>query len=396
LLSPKVKEHLAAWRKRKLSSEKRELPIYSGDAVSCCSPPQEQEEKIEYVNSKDFAAGEIETAIGQVTRVKTVLTAADKSGAFKARWGVGRMSYAIAPGLYAAGNPTPDSPVLVSANYKLSFDSLRKELGGFDLWILVVDTKGINVWCAAGKGTFGTAEIVRMVDKTSLSKMVTHHRLILPQLGAPGVAAHRVKAQSGFRVIYGPVRAADLPAFLNNGFKADLEMRRTTFTLADRLILTPVEIVALLKPLAGLALAIFLLSSAALVAGKIHYSLVAALLQTATTLLPFIGAGLTGAVLAPALLPYIPGRALAWKGWLLGMLLAIILVTVFYGSASWLLKSAYLLTIPAIASFLSLNFTGSTTYTSLSGVVKEMGVALPVIIISASLGTVALIISFFA
>jgi hypothetical protein len=379
-----------------MSSEKRELPIYSGDAASCCSPPQEQEEKIGYVNSKDFTAGEIETAIGQVPRVKTTLTAADKIGAFKARWGVGRMSYAVAPGLYAVGNPTPDSPVLVSANYKLSFDSLRKELGGFDLWILVVDTKGINVWCAAGKGNFGTAEIVRMVAETKLTLLVKHRRLILPQLAAPGVAAHRVKAESGFRVIYGPVRAADLPAFLNDGFKADPEMRHTTFNFADRLILTPVEIVALLKPLAGLALAIFLLSSAALVVSGNQYSLANALAQTGNILLPFIGAALIGAVLIPALLPYIPGRALSWKGWVCGMTLAVLLVTTVYGSASWLLKSSYLLSIPAITSFLSLNFTGSTTYTSLSGVVKEMGVALPVIIISASLGTVALVVSFFA
>jgi len=369
--------------------------MYEDEAIPCCCSPQEQGESISYIDSERFLSGTIETVIGQVPRVKAELTSADKIGSFKARWGVGRMSYAVALGLYAVGNPTPDSPVLVSANYKLSFDCLRQELGDLDLWILVIDTKGINVWCAAGKGTFGTAEIVRMVDKTSLSEVVTHRRLILPQLGAPGVAAHRVKAESGFRVTYGPVRAGDLPAFLNNGFKAEPEMRRTTFTLADRLILTPVEIVALLKPLAGLALAIFLLSSAALVVGKIQYSLAAALLQTATVLLPFIGAALTGAVLAPALLPYIPGRALAWKGWLLGMLLAIILVAFLYGSASWLLKSAYLLAIPAIASFLSLNFTGSTTYTSLSGVVKEMGVALPVMIISASLGTVALIVSFF-
>lgn len=379
-----------------MSSEKRELPIYSGDANSCCSPPHEQEEKIEYVNSKGFAAGEIETAIGQVTRVKTVLTAADKIGAFKARWGVGRMSYAVAPGLYAVGNPTPESPVLVSANYKLSFDSLRKELGGFDLWILVVDTKGINVWCAAGKGNFGTAEIVRMALETKLTLLMTHRKLILPQLAAPGVAAHRVKADSGFRVIYGPVRAADLPAFLNNGFKADPEMRHSTFNFTDRLILTPVEIVALLKPLAGLALSIFLLSTAALVVGGNQYSLSTALAQTGHILLPFIGAALIGAVLAPALLPYVPGRALSWKGWVCGMALAVLLVSTVYDSASWLLKSSYLLSIPAIASYLSLNFTGSTTYTSLSGVVKEMGVALPVIIISASLGTVALIISFFA
>jgi len=66
-----------------------------------------------------------------------------------------RMSYAISPGLYAVGNPTKESDVFVSANYKLSFDVLRRELKGFNAWILVLDTKGINVWCAAGKGTFG-------------------------------------------------------------------------------------------------------------------------------------------------------------------------------------------------------------------------------------------------
>ena len=376
-------------------SKNRDLPMYENEAVSCCSGSQEQEEEMSYVDSEGFLAGTIETAINQVARVKTELTAADKIGAFKARWGVGRMSYAVAPGIYAVGHPTPESPVLVSANYKLSFDCLRKELSGLDLWILVIDTKGINVWCAAGKGTFGTAEIVRMIEKTSLSKLVNHRRLILPQLGASGVAAHRVKAESGFRVTYGPVRAGDLPAFLKNDCKAEPEMRRTTFTLADRLVLTPVEIVALLKPLAGLALAIFLLSSFAQLIGNVQYSLTDVLAQTAQILLPFILAALTGAVLAPALLPYIPGRALAWKGWILGMLLAVILVFGAYSSASWLLQGSYLLAIPAIASFLSLNFTGSTTYTSLSGVVKEMGVALPVMIISASLGAVALIVSFF-
>jgi hypothetical protein len=378
-----------------LQNEKLELPMFSGDATPCCNAPLEQEEKIEYVETNEFMAGKIETAIGQVTQIKTALTTADKIGSFKVRWGVGRMSYAVVPGIYAVGSPTPESPVLVSANYKLSFDSLRKELGAENLWILVIDTKGINVWCAAGKGNFSTSEVVRKVAETKLPLLVKHRRLILPQLAAPGIAAHRVKAESGFRVIYGPVKASDLHAFLNNGQKADSSMRRTTFTLTDRLVLTPVEIVAALKPLAVLALLLFLLSSTALLTSAGEYSLPAALVMSAYMLLPFIGAVLVGTVLTPALLPYIPGRALSWKGWASGMALAILLVTTAYSGASWLLKGAYLLSLPAISSFLNLNFTGSTTYTSLSGVIKEMGVALPVIIISASVGVIALIISFF-
>ena len=73
------------------------------------------------------------------------LTFKDTLGTWKARWGIGRMTFKVEPGLYSLGKPDSDSPVLVSANYKMSFDSLRKELKGTDAWILVLDTKGINV-----------------------------------------------------------------------------------------------------------------------------------------------------------------------------------------------------------------------------------------------------------
>src|SRR3990170_3965571 len=101
-----------------------------------------------------------------------------------------------APGLYGLGNPTPDSPAFITANYTLSFDALRSALAGRDGYILVLDTEGINVWCAAGKGTFGTDELVGRVESTGLGVVVRHRRLILPQLGAPGVAAHEVARRS--------------------------------------------------------------------------------------------------------------------------------------------------------------------------------------------------------
>ncbi|RMF42006.1 MAG: acetyl-CoA synthase subunit gamma, partial [Deltaproteobacteria bacterium] len=151
-----------------------------------------------------FVAGWLDTPVGVVPQVATHLRWQDHGGAILMRWGIGRFRYAIAPGLYAVGNPNPESEVLVTANYKLSFDHLRRHLAGRDLWILVLDTKGINVWCAAGKGTFGTDELVRRIRASRLEELVSHRRLILPQLGAPGVAAHKVKEQTGFRVSYGP------------------------------------------------------------------------------------------------------------------------------------------------------------------------------------------------
>jgi hypothetical protein len=92
----------------------------------------------------------------------------DTLGAWKVRWGIGRMNYKVEPGVYSIGTPDDTSPVLVSANYKLTFDKLRGKLSGLDCWLLILDTKGINVWCAAGEGTFGTDELVARIESSGL------------------------------------------------------------------------------------------------------------------------------------------------------------------------------------------------------------------------------------
>lgn len=366
-----------------MSNEPFKLPMID-DPVIYADPAGEK-----------WVTGQLETVIGPVFQVAAALDRKDLVGSLKTRCNLGRMNYRILPALYAVGKPDSNSPVLVSANYKLSFDSLRRELADLNLWILVIDTKGINVWCAAGKGSFGTAEVIRMVESSSLADLVSHRTLILPQLAAPGVAAHEVRRQCGFKVIYGPVRAADIPAFLAAGNKAEPAMRRTEFKLRDRLVLAPVEIAGMFKPLLILATVLFLLNLASLLLAGHPFLFMPLLAKTLADLLPFFIAALVGIVLVPALLPYIPGRALAWKGWVLGIIWASFYILLTAPAGGWLQISAYLLGIPAITAFLGMNFTGSTTYTSLSGVVKEMGIALPLIIASAAFGLIGLIAAYF-
>lgn len=332
-----------------------------------------------------WMSGHIETQMGLIPRVSTQLNQKDKVGHLKVRLGINRMKCSISPGLFGVGNPDGQSPVLVSANYKLSFDKLRKELTGLDAWILVLDTKGINVWCAAGKGTFGTKELVKKIEEVDLSNVVSHKRLILPQLGAPGVAAHEVTKRTGFKVIYGPVRAKDIFAFLDAGMKATPEMRAVRFSLVDRLVLTPMEIVGSVKILVIAAAALFFVDLLGL-----H-------IFSWKGFLPFFGAVLIGNVLAPVLLPWTPGRAFAFKGWLLGMVFALG-INILYGhlfspTPDWKQACVYFLTLPALSSFLAMGFTGSSTYTSLSGVVKEMKIALPFILVTGFLGLAVMILT---
>jgi len=321
----------------------------------------------------------------KVPVVSTVLSFRDVLGAWKVRWGIGRMHYKVAPGLYAAGNPDSNSIVLVSANYKLTFDTLRKNLSGLNCWLLILDTKGVNVWCAAGEGTFGTAELVNRIGLVKLSEVVTHRKLILPQLGAPGVSGYEVTRQTGFSVTYGPVRAGDIKNFISAGYKATREMRTVKFTLCDRLVLTPMELVEAAKVSLTVFGVLFLVNFIAARPFGVH------------DLLVYIAAVLTGSVIAPLLLPYIPGKAFAFKGWLLGAVGTAFVTwrSGWFDSRHLLLGIGYMLALPAHSAFLTMNFTGASTYTSFSGVVKEMRIAVPVIALLLGAGVVLILIKTF-
>ncbi|MDD5170878.1 MAG: mercury methylation corrinoid protein HgcA [Syntrophales bacterium] len=370
------------------------LPLIS---ASCCSSAEAQLKKAR--SDQSFVRGVHASPVGDVPLVPSELKWRDRWGSIKARWGVGRMDYSIDPGLYALGSPDDTSPVLVSANYKMSFDRLREALPGRDAWILVLDTKGINVWCAAGKGTFGTEELVRRIFAANLKDVVKHRQLILPQLGAPGVAAHLVKKFSGFRVHYGPIRAEDLPAYLDRGMKATPEMRCKSFEMAERAVLIPIELVEASKaalviiPILMLVSGLLgLVGSGGFMQNVIHEGLFAAA--------AILGSVFAGAVLVPLFLPYLPGRAFSVKGFATGFLMAAFLLTMRgIGNAStWqniLNVTAWGLMICAISAYLAMNFTGASTYTSLSGVKREMRWALPLEGATGLIGLVVWMITFF-
>lgn len=304
-----------------------------------------------------------------IPTVNTRLGVGDRLGRWRVRWGLGRKRYRVEPGLYRVGTPDPESPVLVTANYKLSFDALRAELVGIDAWILVLDTKGVNVWCAAGKGSFGTDELVRQVEASALAEVVSHRRLVVPQLGATGIAAHEVRDRCGFRVIWGPVRAPDIGAFLEAGMRASEEMRRVTFTLGERVEVIGVEVAAVLKWAIPIVLALALLFA--------DGSLLERLGDVVYKGLPVLAGLVTGTVLVPLLLPWIPGRAFALKGALLGAVVVGITITLIPDAYSAAGRILLFVLGTTAASFFAMQFTGATTFTSPSGVEWEMRRALP-------------------
>ena len=359
------------------------IPIASPveDDEPCCGPkpgpPSSPFEKPGY-RMWHFVSDFAETAVGAVPRIITELKMSDHVGTIRARLGISRDRYRVAPGLYAVGKPGTESPVLVTANYKLSFDSLRRELASLDAWVLVLDTRGVNVWCAAGKRTFSTQEVIRQVNRVQLDKLVAHRELILPQLGAPGVSSQGVKKGCGFKVVWGPIRARDLKTFLTNGRRAEAAMRQLTFLTGERAVLIPVELSLIVKPSLAVLLVVFVLSGI----GPDIFSISAAWFRGLKSAAAYLIGILAGAVIVPILLPWLPMRQFYLKGIVTGLIGGIYIILTLGGEISGLESITLVLLTMTVSSYAAMNFTGATPFTSPSGVEKEMRRAIPIQIIA--------------
>ncbi len=344
--------------------------------IPCCGPsPGPRSSLFERPGYRlcSFVEIFIDTPAGPVPRVKTALENSDYRITISARAGIQRQRYKVSPGLYCVGSPDEDSPVLVTANYWLSFNALRKELSGIHAWILVLDTRGVNVWCAAGKGTFDTQEVVRQVNQTGLSHVVRRRELILPQLSAVGVSAKDVKKECGFKVTWGPIRTNDIKKFISSGMKADAAMRRVTFSMWERIVLVPVEVSQMLKPTIWILIGVFILSGI----GTNVFSFNASWIRGGVAITAYAAGVLAGAIVAPALLPWIPGKAFSVKGAITGFIAGGCVVWMLWGKIERLESLSLILFSMAVSSYLTMNFTGATPYTSPSGVEKEMRRAIP-------------------
>jgi len=325
--------------------------------------------------SSPWISGFLQTPHGKIPLVKTILNWSDYPGHIKSRISSYRNNFKISPGLYAAGNPDSSSDIFVTANYKMSFDYLRKALNGLNAWILVLDTKGINVWCAAGKGTFSKEELIRQINKTHLKEIAPEGKIILPQLGAPGINIFTAKKSTGFQILYGPIRARDIPEFIKNKYTATASMRKVTFNITERAILIPIELFMIKEKF------LFFVAISSIYAGLTPDGII--FKEISATAPSIIYAGIlsifAGAVITPLLLPFIPFRSFAIKGALTGagILLLADYLSGMFSQKGILFLIANIILFTTLSSYIALQFTGATPFTSLSGVKKEIKYSLP-------------------
>jgi NAD-dependent dihydropyrimidine dehydrogenase PreA subunit len=163
-------------------------------------------------------------------------------------------------GLHVIGQPGPDAPVFVTCNFDLTVRRVLRALDGMNCYLLVANSKGINVWCAAGGGILNAQRVISVLKTSRISEAVDHRTLILPQLSAPGVDVRRVERETGWHCRFGPVYAEDIPAYVGANLKKTDAMRRARFPLGARLEMAVMWAVPM-SLLAGIPVAIFSLRS---------------------------------------------------------------------------------------------------------------------------------------
>ena len=154
-------------------------------------------------------------------------------------------------------------------------------------------------------------------------------------------------------------------------------MRTVTFTLTERVVLIPIEVVVIIKksilPITVVAVAMGLQLQGIMFGQMVHLT---------TPLLIGLGIGIfSGTVLHPMVMPFLIVRSFAVQGFMLGLISSLVVhFTGILSGVDLFGKIAVYLLIVALSSYQAFNFTGSTPIANKSGVKREFKIAIPLYI----------------
>ncbi|MCL4825327.1 MAG: acetyl-CoA decarbonylase/synthase complex subunit gamma, partial [Anaerolineales bacterium] len=121
----------------------------------------------------------------------------------------------VQPGIYEINQPKPESPVLVTTNFSITYFSVANEVEGSGLpaWLVVTDAEGMSVLTAWAAGKFDAERIAKAIKGFDVASKVAKKRVVLP--GHVAVLSGELEAElPDWEIRVGPREAVDLPAFM--------------------------------------------------------------------------------------------------------------------------------------------------------------------------------------
>jgi acetyl-CoA decarbonylase/synthase complex subunit gamma len=297
----------------------------------------------------------------------------------------------VPAGLYALGRPERGSPVLVTGNFRLTFDRVRCDLAGRDCWIICMDTHGLDVGSAAAAGLLGCGEIAEAIATTRIAELVDHRDCVIPPDATVGMRPDAGLKASGFRFIVGPRRSVDLPSFIDERMTLTPSMQAASFTFSERLALTPGELSRGLSLFPGFAFTALLYAGL----GPGGVNLGRAMSEGWQFLTLGLATIVCGCLIAPLLPPSAPRIPHFARGWAVGAAgtAALLFGARIMAGESWYAVAACGAFFPAAAAFFSLRFGAASPFATERERAREKRIFLSLGIVAAAVTTAALVLA---
>lgn len=262
--------------------------------------------------------------------------------------------FSVKPGLYYIGQRDEKAPIIVTANNYLTVFLLARRIGKRNVRLLIIDTRGINVWCAAGKGQFSSGEIIDKATYFELLNGKNNETFILPKFSFAGVNLAELR-KNGIHPIIGPLYAKDVPSFLDQETYENQVDDIVKFGLKSRAFTALPTAVQFFYYFLG----IYVIS-----------------LGTLTPAIIWIATGL--AFIYPLLFPMLPGKFFAVKG--IFMALSISIFDLLVTNLNLVNQLSLIIFLFATSIFIALSYTGNSAVSNYTSVRKETARFLPVVV----------------
>jgi acetyl-CoA decarbonylase/synthase complex subunit gamma len=116
--------------------------------------------------------------------------------------------------LYSVGAVTPQSPLLVTTNFSLTYYTVQSEVEASRVpaYIGVLDTDGTSVLTAFASDKLSSEKVAAFLNSEVVTKAVAHRKVIIP--GYIAAMSGGLTDDSGWEVLVGPREASGLPKYL--------------------------------------------------------------------------------------------------------------------------------------------------------------------------------------